>query len=892
VPLSIRTAPAAAPPRITYDSHCLTVDGRDVLVFSGAFHYFRCPKPLWHDRFQKMKQAGLNTVETYVPWNWHERAEPADVNDFSKVDLSELDEWLKMAEDEFGFYVILRPGPYICAEWDGGGFPQWLMKHRPARVETNYWLRSDEPTYLACSRHWYQAVAKAAIPHLITNRPTGKSGVIMWQVENEYDLSHLPESASLGQVKMLARASRDFGIDVPLFTCMTSKYPYRDDPFLRDNVIETRNCYPGYRLKQLIAEFDFLDRYQPEKFRQISELQGGWFTGIGEQPQAGDGPYSAAQIQHLAIVSLERGVTALNFYMFFGGTNLGDRAPRGIVTSYDYFAPIHEAGGVGERWRAVAAVGQMLAEHGPQLARSDRVDVEVVRRSHEDVSFLMRRTSDGSRFVFVRTAQNREPRNGSATIRANGEDQTIEVQYDLEPFGARVLYLPPHRNVGRWLLDRSAVPMPQRPAPEHLPAAIRITEARRMIDPLAMPAYWRPIAHGQTLEDFDVLDCRYVLYRVPLPAEARSAPSDWGIDAKLPPGDALLAQLDGKTSRDATSSDDGETSIRLDGITSAGDGQLVLLYENGGHPFSGWTGMERRKGIAELRIKPAKWLARMIDTWKVKPVDSVENRPEVAADFDDSSWTSAKLEGEAGHPMQEGDMAVFRATFDSPPTDKEVGPIKLIIGRIDDNGWVYLNGEKIGEAHDWEPAHRFDVTDRLKPGRNLLAVIVSNTEGLGGLSRGVKLEPRFAEGQPLPPSQIATQCAGDRQRWWEPATDDSKWESVKLDSQTTPGAAAPLLTWYRMRFSLSSPQPNIWAPWKIHLDAVGNGMLYLNGHALGRYWQAGPQRDFFLPECWLNFDEGKENVMTVCLRPVDGPVALNAATVSVYADQAELRAQE
>src|SRR5256885_16047295 len=79
--------------RISYDRDCLTIDGRDTFVFSGAFHYFRCPRELWPDRFAKMKAAGLKTVETYVPWNYHEPNPPADVDDFSKVDLSELDEW-------------------------------------------------------------------------------------------------------------------------------------------------------------------------------------------------------------------------------------------------------------------------------------------------------------------------------------------------------------------------------------------------------------------------------------------------------------------------------------------------------------------------------------------------------------------------------------------------------------------------------------------------------------------------------------------------------------------------------------------------------------------------------------------------------------------------------
>jgi hypothetical protein len=100
--------PFLHPERIRYDSHCLTIDGKDVFIYSGAFHFFRCPKELWPDRFQKIKDAGFNTVETYVAWNWCEREMPAGTNDFSKVNLTDLDDFLNMAE-KFGLYVLARP---------------------------------------------------------------------------------------------------------------------------------------------------------------------------------------------------------------------------------------------------------------------------------------------------------------------------------------------------------------------------------------------------------------------------------------------------------------------------------------------------------------------------------------------------------------------------------------------------------------------------------------------------------------------------------------------------------------------------------------------------------------------------------------------------------------
>jgi hypothetical protein len=884
--------------RITYDSQCLTIDGRDTVVYSGAFHYFRCPKELWRDRFQKMKEAGLNTVETYVAWNWHERAEPADVNDFSRIDMTDLEDWLKMAEDEFGFFVILRPGPYICSEWDGGGYPQWLMKYRPAEVNTPYWLRSGEEKYLAWCRHWYQAIAKCAQPHQLTHRPPGKrGGVILWQIENEYDFSRMTGPDSIAQIRMLARASRDFGIDVPLITCMTKKYGYRDDPFLRENVVETLTCYPDFNADRLTRSIDALAKYQPDKFRTIIELQGGWFTSVSDR-QRMPGGYTAPQLQHVALASLERGVSVINFYMFFGGTNFGEFAPRRITTTYDYQAPIHEPGGVGERWRAAAAIGNMIRQHEQQLARSKWVELEVVNKKNKDVSIAMRKAADGARFVFVRNLQNKEPRSGSATIRAKGEDTTIEVAYELEPFGSKVLHLGPdatQQSQGKWLPDLSSVAMPKRPAPEQLPATVKIVDSRRKIEPLPSSEQWQPMQNGRTLEDLGVLDCRYVYYRATLPPEARSAPAKWGLTVKLPPGDSLLAQLDGRTLAAETSSEDGETAIRLDGAEengAAGTGQVVLLYENAGHPHSGTGGMERRKGIGELRLKPVYWLGHNIEGWKVLPVEAIENRPEVAADFDDSSWKTANIAGERGYDLRQGEVAVFRASFDAPPNAKELAPLKLVFGHIDDTSIVYLNGEKIGETHDWNVAHRFDITDKVKPGRNVVALVAANTDGEGGVSRGVKLEPKSSQGELLPLSQVALNGAARSERWWDPSLDDATWESIKLDSSATsagPIDTQPLQTWYRMRFSLPKASANVWAPWKVHINATGNGYLYLNGHTLGRFWQRGPQRDFYLPECWLKFGEVEQNVLTLSLRPLDGPAMLQSAEVSVYADQAEVR---
>ncbi len=171
---------------ISYNGNSIKIDGKETFVYSAAFHYFRCPKELWRDRFQKIKTAGFNTVETYIPWNWHERNMPKDPDDYLQIDFSDLKEWLDMAQNEFGFYTILRPGPFICAEWAGGGYPRWLAKFRPEQL-SDFWLRSNDPEHVKWSLHWFNAVNKFIAKEQITKKPRGKKGVILVQIENEYD---------------------------------------------------------------------------------------------------------------------------------------------------------------------------------------------------------------------------------------------------------------------------------------------------------------------------------------------------------------------------------------------------------------------------------------------------------------------------------------------------------------------------------------------------------------------------------------------------------------------------------------------------------------------------------------------------------------------------------
>jgi hypothetical protein len=869
--------PFLHPDRIRYDNQCLTIDGRDVFIYSGAFHYFRCPKELWRDRFQKIKEAGFNCVETYVAWNASEPQMPSGLDDFSKVDLVDLDDWLSLAQ-EFGFYVIVRPGPYICAEWDTGGYPQWLLAKQPASpLRSQGWLRSDDPVYLAWCKHWYDAVCPVIAKHQITRQPVGKPGVILVQMENEYDFANFPDEVKINQVKALATDARADGIDVPLITCWTHQVRGATDPVLRQ-IFDCCNFYPGRDVDSTKENIDKLRREQPDAPVATTELQGGWFSKVGGQLSEDNSAMNGPQINNLTLFAIQNGETMLNYYMLFGGSNLGDRAARDLTTSYDYAAPIREWGGVGERYQRVWALGHMLRAHGADLARTVAINAEV-QVSQPDVTVVERRATDGGRYFFVRTSQFDQPREGTALVKempSSGtwyDTQNFTFKYSLEPFGSKVLYLPPtvvDTAQGEWL--PKAAPAIERPT--DLPASVVITSARSRID--AGPTHWKRLLAGENLAQAGVYDSHFIFYRARI-----SCATPTNLLVGFPKGDAVLALVNGHPAA-AVGGSSGSAVFSL----GAGANDVHLLYENHGHD-NGGLAMAAPCGLLYAQqtvgLSPAN---APVAGWRMHLVDGTDNRPEVATDYDDQAWPATAVDNSSPNQLTPGQMAVFRAVFDVPAAHLSGGQMMLNLGCVDDLGWVYVNGQSVGTTTDWSRPYAFDVTQQLHPGRNIVAVVVKNVGGPGGLGvPGLDYQTRSSAVQ----FKFLGRPTGDEKQWWLPELADSDWQSVNLGDASSATNGGPWLTWYRMNFALPAPSPGVWVPWRVHLMAHGNGFLYLNGHAIGRYWEAGPQHDFFLPECWLNFGAGQTNNLTLNLRPNEQGTGIQLAVVEPYAAFAEKR---
>ncbi len=308
-------------PRFEAGNGTFLLNGKPFVVKAAELHYPRIPRPYWAQRIKLCKALGMNTICLYVFWNAHEPR--PDQFDFTGQ--NDLAEFCRLCQQN-GMYVILRPGPYVCAEWEMGGLPWWLLKKKDIR------LREDDPYFLERVAIFEKEVAKQVSSLTIANG----GPILMIQVENEY--------GSYGESKEYVSAIRDmlrenYGNDVTLFQCdWASNFTLNGLP----DLIWTMNFGTGANIDQ---QFEKLKELRPTSPLMCSEFWSGWFDKWGANHETRPAADMVAGIDEM----LSKGIS-FSLYMTHGGTNWGHWAGANSpgfapdVTSYDYDAPISESG--------------------------------------------------------------------------------------------------------------------------------------------------------------------------------------------------------------------------------------------------------------------------------------------------------------------------------------------------------------------------------------------------------------------------------------------------------------------------------------------------------------------------------------------------------------------
>jgi beta-galactosidase len=325
----------------------LRVEGKQFLlrdkpfqILSGELEYTRIPRADWRDRLRKVHAMGLNTITIYVFWNMHETM--PGVYDFSGQ--NDVAEFVREAQQE-GLYVVLRPGPYVCAEWDLGGYPAWLLKSKEMV------LRSSQPEYIEAARRWMLRLGKELAP-----LQASRGGpIVAVQVENEYGSFDVKEDRQkyLAQVRQMV-VDAGFGESLLYTADGGDELPKGSIPGMFAAV--------DYGTGDAERSLGLARAFRPDAPVYAAEYWDGWFDHWGEEHQRTDAKKQEAEVRMV----IENGYS-INLYMIHGGTTFGWMNGANVsggeyqpdVSSYDYDAPIDEAGRLRPKYFALR---KMIAE--------------------------------------------------------------------------------------------------------------------------------------------------------------------------------------------------------------------------------------------------------------------------------------------------------------------------------------------------------------------------------------------------------------------------------------------------------------------------------------------------------------------------------------------------
>jgi len=922
---------------ITWDSHSLLIDGKRVLIYSGEFHYFRLPSRAgWVDRLEKMKAAGLNAVSIYFDWGYHSFA-PGQYDFSGARDI----EYLLRIADRLGLYVIARVGPYMNAEVDAGGLPGWVLT-KPLFPRSQAWDgKKARPQYSALysqySREWYDHL----LPILARHQATDGKSVLLMSIENEYDQT----TGSDQYMHDLYGYARADGITVPIFH---NDYWFRGD---WRNVVDLYgyDSYPyGFQCCHQWYDIHFhgVDTWESHLRNDlhvtqtpmfVSELQGGAF-----QPWGGQSYDQVAQtfddgwLTALDQSALAQGTTMLNTYMFAGGTTWGYMSEPGVFSSYDYGAPISEAGQLRPAYYAAHRLGMFLDSFGPSLAGADANSAFATADNPKVVVHARTNSQSGQNFVFLRHGDPGQPELTHLKIQVAGHDVVIPQRpgtaiavpgHDGELLTANVDVGSLHMNYSTsQVLTSASTDQGQYLilyGPDGTSGETDFVDpgANVQVDHNLGVAVSRKngelrlnYRHDNHVRTASIQTPQGTVRLVILSTEQAS--HTWLSHHLIITGPDLITDNARAQPRLSINT---SADVRVYGTTSQ-----TQLFVDGRVPsmpdaYMGSVDLGGLGGAPVLRLP-------QLNTWKFSP-----EATEISPSFDDSGWQDAnRPSSNPNLPSPSTTVADdygfhygyvwYRGHFIA--TGNETG----ITINARQSYSVYLNGTFLGSGNASldDPPHAYTtpVTFAFPEGAvrvqqaNVISVLTENL----GHDEGWLAGPAAQSPQGLLNAQLngspapltwkiqgaqggetasdskrglfnASGLYGERQGWYQPAYNDSRWPQVSLpDSWTARGVSQPV-GWYRSRFGLQTPS-DARVSLGLTLPAVGDkATIWLNGWLIGRYWeQRGPQHTFYLPQGILK--TRGENVLAIAVwnRGADGglnsrPLLMNYGSQQLHSLQ-------
>jgi beta-galactosidase len=791
-----------------FDANGFIIDGQRTFIASGSIHFPRVPRDLWKDRLLRLKRAGFNTVQTYVFWNYHEQTE--DSFDFAGE--KDLGAFLQTAQD-LGLYATVRVGPYVCAEWNFGGYPLWL-KFKPGMN-----IRSNDPTYVKYQQSWLSHVLPIVAAHQINHG----GNVIFVQLENEGGFwgAWTPDHPNTDPYwQRLYKDAKENGIEVPFFMS---------------------GMHHGFQ--PVPEDTNSADRVNPW---YSTETWSGWYDIYGMRRDV------YYQILNFMTKTMARGANGFNYYMLHGGTNFDYWNNNEDASTYDYGTAIGQAGDFRPMYYQMKKYNTFATSFADILENATGDMDEYKDFVTNGYVMGVRKSPDGT-IVFVQgSASQKVP----VTLKGVGDGTGGTI--DLEKL-----------EVAGIVLDAPLIPAPA--DVRIAEAATPILGVAHHGKTTTLVVYGKAGGAGVlTLKEAGVKKDFTITYPDSTPSETLERVGDQTLRILALSSDLVRdTWIVGPKDRQSV-----VVGPEFVGDFDEADGKPAMTIERFyGHdaPSQVLVYGDAASGAAHLAVEADKTVdsvpAPELADWQISAAP-----PEVQPTFDDSAWMQSDDPTQMGADGDNTAYAWYRAVVQAP----SAGSGTIHFAGAADHIFVYVNGKRC-DATPSDPHPKYSDSDELRngsltwdaksdfqAGANSLAVFVSHQ----GRDKAVAYSGPVLNYYPKGLFRPVTVDLGGQTipiRGWKlhggiPAPAGLTYRP--LDANYAP--ATP--QFFQTTFTAKPPGQTGPNPMYRFLPAgLSRGSLFLNGHNLGRYpdtvLRDGKPLPLYLPECWL--DPSGKNTLAV-----------------------------